>query len=87
MCGFYKGIQFEVFGKVQGVFFRVYTEKKAQELNLVGWCRNTSRGTVEGEIEGQEKDVNEMKVWLSTVGSPNSKIEDCKIHFFRPRPI
>jgi acylphosphatase len=44
--------RFEVFGKVQGVFFRAFTEKQAKSLGLVGWCANTSNGTVVGVIEG-----------------------------------
>ena len=45
-------VHFEVYGKVQGVFFRKYTQARAEELNLRGWIRNTSRRTVEGDIEG-----------------------------------
>jgi acylphosphatase len=44
--------RFEVFGKVQGVSFRAYTQKKAIALQLVGWCMNTSTGTVVGELQG-----------------------------------
>ena len=47
----YITIEFEVFGRVQGVFFRKYTKAKAEELGLTGWCRNTHRGTVQGEFE------------------------------------
>ena len=34
-------------GRVQGVFYRVYTRKKAIELNLTGWVKNTYNGDVE----------------------------------------
>ena len=47
----YASVKFEVSGRVQGVFFRKYTKKKAEELGLAGWCRNTPRETVEGEYE------------------------------------
>lgn len=30
----------KVHGKVQGVFFRKYTQRKAMELGLVGWVKN-----------------------------------------------
>ncbi|CAG8773656.1 6327_t:CDS:2, partial [Acaulospora morrowiae] len=30
-------LTYEVFGKVQGVFFRKFTREKAIELKLVGW--------------------------------------------------
>ncbi|GJP43895.1 hypothetical protein CLOM_g3293 [Closterium sp. NIES-68] len=71
------GFAFEVFGKVQGVSFRYYTKHKANALGLVGWCRNTDMGTVEGEIQGQRENVQQMKGWLSTTGSPYSRIDQC----------
>ena len=47
----------QIFGKVQGVFFRDYTKRKADELNLVGWVRNIPDGTVEAVISGRESGV------------------------------
>lgn len=65
---------FEIFGKVQGVFFRKYTQQQAAKLNLVGWVKNTASGTVQGHMEGRKDDVKQMKTWLQTKGSPKSKI-------------
>jgi len=72
-------IKFEVFGKVQGVYFRAYTQKKAKELQLVGWVLNTERNTVLGEAQGQKTKIQEMRHWLTNVGSPSSKIDKCEI--------
>ncbi|XP_049537987.1 acylphosphatase-2-like [Anopheles darlingi] len=66
---------FEVFGIVQGVFFRKHTQKYASSLGVRGWCKNTADGTVKGQIEGEEKAFNEMKHWLQTKGSPSSRID------------
>lgn len=52
--------EFEVFGKVQGVSFRKYTLRRASELGIFGWCRNTSSGTVVGELEGGEDAISRM---------------------------
>ncbi|KAL1285705.1 Acylphosphatase-2 [Trichinella pseudospiralis] len=68
-------VDFEVFGKVQGVFFRKCTVEKAKDLGLVGWCQNTKTGTVVGQVEGPKNEVNEMKIWLENVGSPSSRID------------
>ncbi|PNW76255.1 hypothetical protein CHLRE_12g541850v5 [Chlamydomonas reinhardtii] len=68
-------VKFEVFGRVQKVFFRKYTQAEAQRLGLHGWCENTARGTVQGELEGPTEAVRQMKTWLRTTGSPNSQIE------------
>lgn len=73
----YTAVEFEVYGVVQGVFFRGYTTDKARQLGLVGFCQNVPKGTVKGEIQGQKQAVEEMKVWLSTTGSPHSVIERC----------
>ncbi|XP_075167230.1 acylphosphatase-2-like [Haematobia irritans] len=75
---------FEVFGKVQGVFFRKHTQRKAKELGLHGWIMNTPEGTVKGQMEGTQKELNEMKNWLSTKGSPKSKIENANFGDLRP---
>jgi acylphosphatase len=77
----FSGFGFEVFGKVQGVFFRKYTRTKALELGLVGWVQNTSRGTVVGEGAGFDETArNQMKNWLQHVGPPSSHIDRVEFH-------
>ncbi|KAF2350680.1 Acylphosphatase-like domain [Trinorchestia longiramus] len=71
-------IDFEVFGRVQGVFFRKFTQKAAQELKIVGWCRNTSAGTVQGQLQGPSDAVLKMQDWLQHTGSPLSKVSSVK---------
>ncbi|XP_066284288.1 acylphosphatase-2-like isoform X2 [Branchiostoma lanceolatum] len=68
-------VEYEIHGNVQGVFFRAYTEEQASRLGLVGWVRNTRRGTVEGVVQGQRELVQQMKHWLEFTGSPMSWIE------------
>ena len=72
------GFRYEVFGKVQGVFFRKHTQREASRLELVGWVRNTDRSSVEGEVAGRRDQIEElaqMRHWLGKVGSPKSVIE------------
>lgn len=73
-----KSVDYEVFGRVQGVCFRMYTEEEARKLGVVGWVKNTSQGTVTGQVQGPEDKVNAMKSWLSKVGSPSSRIDRTK---------
>uniref|UniRef100_A0A8D0G309 Acylphosphatase-2 n=1 Tax=Strix occidentalis caurina TaxID=311401 RepID=A0A8D0G309_STROC len=68
--GALKSVDYEVFGRVQG-----YTEEEARKLGVVGWVKNTSQGTVTGQVQGPEDKVNAMKSWLSKVGSPSSRID------------
>ncbi|XP_008821236.1 acylphosphatase-2 isoform X2 [Nannospalax galili] len=75
MAGPLKSVDYEVFGRVQGVCFRMYTEGEAKKIGVVGWVKNTSKGTVTGQVQGPEEKVNSMKSWLSKVGSPSSRID------------
>ncbi|NWR83025.1 ACYP2 protein, partial [Furnarius figulus] len=70
--GALKSVDYEVFGRVQGNGGR---EEEARKLGVVGWVKNTSQGTVTGQVQGPEDKVNAMKSWLSKVGSPSSRID------------
>ncbi|XP_043538620.1 acylphosphatase-2-like isoform X3 [Chiloscyllium plagiosum] len=80
-----KSVDYEIFGEVQGVFFRKYTEEQARKLGLVGWVKNTARGTVTGQVQGSVENVNFMMNWLKSVGSPMSRID--KAQFSDEREI
>lgn len=73
-----RALKFEIFGKVQKVYFRKHTQEEALRLGLVGWVQNTPKGTVVGEVEGPLDEVEKMKTWLSTTGSPASIIENAQ---------
>ena len=47
-------------GKVQGVWFRGWTQDEAQKLELSGWVRNLRDGSVEALFVGNEEQVNQM---------------------------
>ncbi|XP_064622439.1 acylphosphatase-1-like [Lineus longissimus] len=70
-------VDYEVFGKVQGVFFRKHTKKTADLCGLVGWVFNTENRTVTGTVQGKRDKVMSMKTWLKTKGSPKSRIDKC----------
>lgn len=63
-----------IFGQVQGVFFRAYTEEKARELGLAGWVKNLADSRVEMIIEGKEDDLKKMIGWCRQ-GPPGAKVE------------
>lgn len=68
----------KVHGKVQGVFFRKYAQRKAMELGLVGWVKNEEDGTVSLEIEGELHSILAMQSWLR-LGPPESTVESLDI--------
>lgn len=59
-----------VAGKVQGVEFRNFSERKARELGLCGWVRNMPDGRVEFLIEGLPENVGAMLEEIRTVPAP-----------------
>lgn len=53
-----------VSGRVQGVFFRAETRRKAIKLGLSGWVKNLNDGRVEFLISGSEQALAPMRSWL-----------------------
>jgi acylphosphatase len=49
-----------VTGLVQGVGFRYFVSRKANELNLVGYTRNQYDGTVLTIVEGEKYLIEEL---------------------------
>jgi acylphosphatase len=52
-----------VVGKVQGVFYRESTRRKAQELGIKGFVRNEPDGSVYIEAEGTENMLTGLVAW------------------------
>lgn len=61
-------------GKVQGVFFRRTTRKKAQELDLTGWVRNIPDGAVEISAQGGAQQLEAFESFLHE-GPPRAEVE------------
>ena len=68
-------MNFEVYGLVQGVFFRKHTKDFADALKLRGFVKNTPSGTVVGEAQGPLPDLEQLKLFLKDKGSPQSRID------------
>lgn len=58
-----KAVILKVYGKVQGVGFRYYTHKKANELGLNGFVKNKPDGSVYVEAEGEDAHLQEFINW------------------------
>ena len=50
-------------GIVQGVFFRVETQRAAERIGVNGWVRNKRDGSVEAVFEGDRDRVDEVLQW------------------------
>lgn len=50
-------IEITVFGKVQGVGFRVFSRDIAEQLDIVGYVENKEGGEVEIVAQGEKEDL------------------------------
>ena len=69
-----QGIIIQVYGKVQGVWYRASTRNKARELGLCGIVRNEADGSVYIEAEGPEAAIEALREWCKQ-GPPHARVE------------
>ena len=68
-------VQAIVYGYVQGVFFRAFTQRQAGQLGLTGYVRNLPDGTaVEVHAEGERKKLERLLDQLK-IGPPGARVE------------
>jgi len=65
-------------GRVQGVCFRMETQRAARSKGVNGWVRNKRDGSVEAVFEGDESDVKAALNWCRQ-GPPISRVDDVKV--------
>lgn len=73
----------EVYGRVQGVGFRYYTERKAKELGIHGYVKNRPDGSVKIEAEGKEQALEAFLHWCH-LGPSWAKVQEVKSTAFPP---
>lgn len=71
-------LKISVFGKVQGVFFRVSTKEKAEELGVRGWVRNEPDGAVFIHAQGESNSMDQFIRWCKN-GPVNARVKDVVI--------
>ena len=67
-----------VAGRVQGVWFRASTQRKAEELGLTGWVKNTDDGRVEVKACGAEEKLHALQEWLQ-YGPPTAEVSSLDV--------
>jgi acylphosphatase len=70
--------QLIISGRVQGVGFRFYLQKRARALGLTGWVRNRRDGSVETVIQGRPEAVETMTAWARR-GPPSAVVAEVRI--------
>jgi acylphosphatase len=72
-----KALHVWVRGRVQGVFFRDSTQRRATSLGLEGWVRNLRDGRVEALFVGED-DACRQALKFVAVGPPGAVVTDVK---------
>lgn len=73
-----KHFNITVSGKVQGVFYRASTKRKAEELGISGFVKNMPDGSVYIEAEGEMPQLSGLIDWCK-IGPRHSNVEN--VHF------
>lgn len=81
-----KSLHLIISGRVQGVFFRAESQKKAQVLGLKGWVQNLPTGQVELYAQGDEKTLKQLLDWCKK-GPPQASVEDIQATWDKDFPV
>jgi acylphosphatase len=65
-------------GRVQGVFYRMSTQRAAREQGVNGWVKNRYDGTVEAVFEGDREAVAAMIKWCWN-GPPGARVQNVEV--------
>ncbi len=71
-------LSLHITGKVQGVYYRQSTRKKAISLGLGGYVKNLSDGSVFILATGNRKQLDELIVWCK-IGPPAAKVKEIMV--------
>ncbi|HNX43398.1 MAG TPA: acylphosphatase [Bacteroidales bacterium] len=70
-----RSIEITIRGRVQGVGFRYYTLRLANELQITGYVRNKPDGSVFIEAEGDNMNIQAFLSWCRQ-GPPRAYVEE-----------
>ena len=79
-----KRVLVQVFGRVQGVGFRYFTQHLAIEHQIVGWVRNEEDGSVLIDAQGTEDSIRHFLEKIEDGPSPFASVENMKIEDLEP---
>ena len=69
-----------VYGRVQGVFFRSFTQQQALALGLTGYAKNLPDGTVEVQAEGNRQALEDLLKQLER-GPSGARVERVEVNW------
>jgi acylphosphatase len=76
----FSSVKIIVSGRVQGVGFRYYIARIADEMGLTGYAKNLFTGEVEIAAEGR-KEFLDILIEKAKEGPRNSRVSSCKVEW------
>ncbi len=73
----------KVGGHVQGVFFRVHTKERADQLGIGGWVKNEEDGSIGIIAEAKKEILEQFLGWIKKEGPPFAKIDRVDVKWER----
>jgi acylphosphatase len=73
MSGAVRTVQVRIEGRVQGVGYRMWTQRTAMSRGLEGWVRNRRDGSVEAVFQGTDAEVSAM-IAACHAGPPGARV-------------
>lgn len=70
-----QAVRWVVTGRVQGVYYRYFTQQVARELDLVGWVRNLPDGSVEIQVAADRGKLDQFRRRLRE-GPPIARVDE-----------
>ncbi|MDN4165693.1 acylphosphatase [Cytophagales bacterium LB-30] len=78
-----QALDIRVYGKVQGVFFRANTQKRARQWGLTGRVRNESDGSVHIQVQGKSEALEAFVAWCR-IGDAPAVVSRCEVEEIAP---
>ena len=73
-----RSVSIEIFGKVQGVWFRASAQRKARELGITGFVKNNRDGSVYVEAHGEDDAIKDLIAWCKS-GPPHARVDQVMV--------
>ena len=78
-------VRVAITGKVQGVWYRAWTQEEARDLGLDGWVRNRRDGSVEAVFAGGAETIDAM-LKLCRSGPPLARVKNVEVEEWDEHP-
>jgi acylphosphatase len=73
-----RGVKLLISGRVQGVYFRLFAQKKAKQLGIKGYAKNLVDGRVEIMAQADNSSIESFIKW-SNKGPITARVDEVEV--------